>query len=117
MDKQRRKELQNQYKEMPTHMGVVQITNEKNGKIFIIGYTNLKNKWLTLRMQLDMGRFANAALQADWRALGAENFTYSVLEEKDTKDMADVRWETEEMKKKWLEALQPYDEKGYNSRE
>ncbi|UUZ78858.1 GIY-YIG nuclease family protein [Paenibacillus sp. P26] len=65
MDKSKRKELIEEFKQMKTYMGVVQITNQRNGKIFIDSFSNLKNKWFTLKMQLDMGRFANAELQKD----------------------------------------------------
>jgi len=114
MDKQRRKELLEQYKQIKTYMGAIKITNTTNGKIFISVYPNLKNKWLTLREQLDMGRFVNAQLQKDWNELGGEAFTYDVLEEKEVKEDMDVRWELKQMEKKWLEKLQPYGERGYN---
>ncbi|RUS46862.1 GIY-YIG nuclease family protein [Cohnella sp. AR92] len=114
MDKSKRKELQEEYKQIKTFMGVVRITNRTNGKMYVDSYPNLKNKWLTIQMQLDMGRFANAELQRDWTALGKDAFDYEVLEEKDTTDILDVRWETKQLEKKWLERLQPYGEKGYN---
>ena len=59
MDKARRKELKEQYNRIKTYMGVIQITNLSNGKIFIASYPNLKNKWMTIKSQLNMGRFAN----------------------------------------------------------
>ncbi|MBB6638390.1 GIY-YIG nuclease family protein [Cohnella thailandensis] len=114
MDKSKRKELQEEFKQVKTFMGVVRITNRANGKVFIDSYPNLKNKWLTIQMQLDMGRFANAELQRDWKEQGKEAFDYEVLEEKDTSDIADVRWETKQMEKRWLEKLQPYGDAGYN---
>lgn len=114
MDKSKRKELQEEYKQIKTYMGVIQITNKLSSKIYIDTFSNLKNKWLTLQMQLDMGRFANAELQKDWKELGAENFIYEVLEEKETDEIADVKWECKQMLKRWLEKLQPYEDKGYN---
>lgn len=114
MDKQRRKELMEQYKQIKTYMGVVKITNTANGKIFISAYPNLKNKWLTIRSQLDMGMFVNSQLQRDWNELGEEAFTYEVLEEKEVKEDTYTRWELKQMEKKWLEKLQPYGERGYN---
>jgi hypothetical protein len=65
-------------------------------------------------MQLNMGRFANAQLQKDWQELGVEAFTYEVLEEKNAGEVTDKRWELKQMKKKWLEKLQPYGDRGYN---
>ncbi|THF76351.1 GIY-YIG nuclease family protein [Cohnella fermenti] len=114
MQTNRRKELQEEYKQIKTYMGVVRLTNRVSGKMFIDAYPNLKNKWMTLQMQLDMGRFANAELQKDWNELGKDAFEYEVLEQKDTTDVADVRWETKMMGKRWLEKLQPYGDSGYN---
>jgi len=114
MDKQRRKELLEEYKKLKTYMGVIKITNQANGKIFLATYPNLKNKWLTIQAQLDMGRFANGRLQQDWKELGSEAFTYEVLESKDAGEVTDRRWELKQMAKPWLEKLQPYGEKGYN---
>jgi hypothetical protein len=114
MDKSRRKELQEEYKELKTYMGVIQITNRSNGKIYIDAYPNLKNKWLTIQMQLDAGRFANSGLQKDWKEHGKDSFVFEVLEQKDTTDIADIRWETKQMEKRWLEKLQPYGDKGYH---
>ncbi|MCR8634586.1 GIY-YIG nuclease family protein [Paenibacillus radicis (ex Xue et al. 2023)] len=114
MDKNKRRELQEEYKQLKTYMGAIQITNKTNGKIYVDSYPNLKNKWMNIQGQLDMGRFANSQLQKDWKELGAEAFTYEVLEEKETEGVTDVRWEIKQMEKRWLEKLQPYDDKGYN---
>ncbi|GGD55576.1 GIY-YIG nuclease family protein [Paenibacillus nasutitermitis] len=114
MDKNKRKELLEEYKQMKTFMGVIRITNKVSGKMYVDSYPNLKNKWLTLQAQLDMGRFANAKLQADWKELGSEAFIYEVLEEKETEGVADVRWEIKQLAKHWLDKLQPYGDRGYN---
>lgn len=114
MDKKSRKELLEKYKQLKTYMGVIQITNNVSGKIFITTYPNLKNRWLTIQSQLVMGSHPNSQLQKDWNELGSEAFAYEVLEEKETDDVADIRWELKQMEKSWLEKLQPYGEKGYN---
>ncbi|NEZ41277.1 GIY-YIG nuclease family protein [Paenibacillus alvei] len=114
MDMNKRKELIEAYKQIKTYMGVVQIKNTVNGKIYIDSYPNLKNKWLTLQMQLDMGRFANAQLQKDWKEFGSNAFTYEILEQKETDKVTDIRWEVKQIIKPWLEKLQPYGDTGYN---
>ncbi len=114
MDKDKRKELQESYKQMKTWCGAIQITNLSNGKIYIDTYPNLKNKWLTLKMQLDSGRFATAELQQDWKNEGESSFKYEVLEQLDASELSDVKWEMKQLKKKWLSKLEPYGEKGYN---
>jgi hypothetical protein len=114
MDTNRRKELVDQFKEIKTYMGVIQVTNTQNGKRYIDGYPNLKNKWHTLQMQLNLGSFANPEFVADWKRFGQEAFTYEVLEEVCTEDVHDVKWELKQLEKKWLERLQPYGDQGYN---
>lgn len=114
MDKNKRKELQEAFKEIKTYMGAIQIRNQANGKIFVKSYPNLKNKWLTIQAQLDMGQFPNLLLQKDWKELGAEAFAFEVLEQKDAGDITDMRWELRQLEKRWLEKLQPYGDKGYN---
>lgn len=114
IDKQRRKELLEQYKEMKTYMGVFQVKNNVNGKIFIDSCSNLKNRWFTLKMHLDTGRHPNSELQKDWNSFGPEAFTYEVLEQKEADKVTDVRWELKKLKQKWLEKLEPYGDRGYN---
>ncbi|MDQ6597898.1 GIY-YIG nuclease family protein [Bacillus salipaludis] len=114
MDKSRRKELKEEFKEFKTYMGIYQIKNKVNGKIYVDSCPNLKNKWLTLKMQLEMGRFANAQLQKDWSQLGGDAFVYEVLEKKEVEESTDRRWQLKQMVKQWLEKLQPYGERGYN---
>ena len=109
-DKKRRKELLEQYKQI---MGIIQIKNNINGKIFIDTCSNLKNRWFTLKGQLDMGRHPNSRLQKDWNEFGPEAFTYEILEKKEADEVSDVRWELKKMKNKWLEKLQPYEDSGY----
>lgn len=114
MDKKSRKELQEEYKQLKTYMGVIQITNIISGKIFIAAFPNLKNKWFTIQGQLLMGRYANSQLQKDWMELGPDAFSYEVLEEKETDEVTDMKWELKQMEKPWLEKLQPFGERGYN---
>ncbi len=114
MDAARKKELREQFKEIKTMMGVYKITNKINGKVFIGSAPNLKNKWFTLKMQLDSNRFANHGLQEDWTKLGEEAFTYEVLEEKELTPETDRKWAPKQLAKKWLEKEMPFGEKGYN---
>ncbi|WNQ12520.1 GIY-YIG nuclease family protein [Paenibacillus aurantius] len=114
MDMNKRRILLGEFNQIKTYMGVAQIKNEVNGKIFIDSYPNLKNKWFTLQMQLNQGRFANAQLQKDWKGFGADAFTYEVLQQKETDKITDMRWEQKQILKLWLQKLQPYGDKGYN---
>ena len=55
MDKQKRRAMIDAYKQQDTMMGVIQIKNNRTGKLYIAAYTNLKNKWLSITMQLNQG--------------------------------------------------------------
>jgi hypothetical protein len=114
MDKKTRKEMIQEYKQLKTYMGVIQIKNLRNGKIYLAAYPNLKNKWFTIQSQLAMGMHINAQLQKDWNELGPEAFAYEVLEEKETDEVTDMRWELKQIIKPWLEKLKPYGDRGYN---
>jgi hypothetical protein len=114
MDKSKRKELVEEYLQIKIFMGVVKITNRRNGKIFLASYPNLKNKWSTIQAQLEMGRFTSLQLQKDWNEQGAADFEYEVIEQKDAGEIKDIRWEQKQLLKKWLERLQPFGERGYN---
>lgn len=114
MDKKNRKELLEEYKQLKTYMGIIQITNNASGKIYLASYPNLKNRWLTIQGQLVMGMHVNSQLQKDWNELGPEVFTCEVLEEKEADEVTDMRWELKQMEKPWLEKLQPFGDRGYN---
>ena len=116
MDKYKRKELMEAYKQIKVYMGVYQIKNNENSKVLIGTSCNLKNRWLTLRMQLESNRHPNARLQKDWNDFGPDSFSYEVIEQKKCKDMVNINWELENMEKEWLEKLEPHDDKGYNKK-
>ena len=114
MDKQRKKELREEFSRQKSYMGVIQITNTVSGRIFIDTASNLKNRWYAVKMQLDIGRHVNKELQKDWNDSGADAFEYKVLEEKEIKADADNKRELAQMIKPWLDELSPFGERGYN---
>lgn len=114
LSRDRKKALKEQYLQMKTYCGIIQIKNKENGKLFLDSFPNLKNRWLTISAQLEQGRHFNSALQTDWNTYGKDAFVYTILEEENTEDFSDVRFELEKMMKSWMEKLQPYGEKGYH---
>lgn len=118
MDKQRRKALQQQYKQMDIMMGVVKITNTQNGKAYIVSYPDLRDKWQFIQSALTTGTYSSGALMRDWKEYGADAFTYEVLEEEAQQGESsdEIRRKLHQMEKPWLEKLQPYEENGYNRR-
>lgn len=114
MEKNRRKELLEEYKKVKICMGVYKIQNTVNGKIFIGSFPNIKNRWLTAKMQLEAGRHYNTALQKEWKEFGSDAFAYEVLEEKECEEGMDLKWEVKVLEDKWMAELTPYGEAGYH---
>ncbi len=113
-----KKELQAEYKEIKPRMGVFQIRNAANGKIFVDVSKDLDAIWNRHSFSLRMGGHKNAALQADWYQYGAEAFHFEVLSEIEVKETetADYDRELKALSVLYLEELTPYDERGYNKR-
>jgi len=116
-DKGRRKELLEAYKQIKVYMGVYQVKNTVSGRLFIGAAPNLKSRWMTMRMQLDESRHANALLQEDWKRYGPGAFQYEVLEQAEVTDATDAKHELRAMEAKWKKALRPYGERGYHAEE
>ncbi len=111
----RRKELQEFYKEIKTQAGLYQIKNAKNQKLFIESTPNLKSI-NGKKMALNMGNHMNKLLQSEWKEYGEAAFEVEVLEVlKEKKDVYfNVKEELKKMEQKWLDKLQPYGEHGYH---
>jgi len=113
-----RKELKEEYKQMKFKMGVFQIKNNINGKIFIGSSLDLKAIWFAQKLQLDMGMHQNGELQKDWKKFGSDNFSYDILDEiNETEDKpVDYKKEVKTLEDMIINELQPFEEKGYNKR-
>lgn len=113
---ERRKQLKLNYKQTPTPMGVYQLANNNNNKIFIGSSLNLPGKKNGLLFQLRQGGYFNKELQADWNLHGADAFSFTVLEEVDPDKNLPETWADclAILEQKWLDLLQPYQERGYN---
>ena len=111
-----RKELKEEYKQIKYKMGVFQIRNTVNGKIFIGSSLDLKAIWFAQKLQLETGTHQNSDLQKDWKEYGLENFSFEILEEiigNDDKPL-DYKKEIKALEQLILEDLQPFGSKGYN---
>ena len=113
-----RKELKEEYKQMTFKMGVFQIKNNINGKIFIGSSLDLKAIWYAQKLQLDMGMHQNSELQKDWKEFGSENFSYEILDEiNQTEDKPiDYKKEIKTLEDMIIDDLQPFEENGYNKK-
>lgn len=81
-----KKELKAAYKEMKFQVGVYQIRNKINDRIFIGSSTNLEAIWNRHCFTLNMGSHRNKVLQKDWKEFGEANFVFEILEELEQKD-------------------------------
>jgi hypothetical protein len=111
-----RSELKRMAKEIKTEAGIFQIRNTRNGKLFVEMTRNLK----TINGQLfslQTGGHPVKQLQQEYDEMGAEAFVVEVLEllEKPETGYFDERDALKKLKQRWLDQLQPYGERGYNT--
>lgn len=99
-------------------MGVFQIKNTVNDKIFIESSTDLISIWNRHRFQLNLGSHPNAELQKDWNAFGEDKFSYEILSEIKHLESEIIQYQKEVkiLEGMVIEELQPFDDKGYNKR-
>ncbi len=111
-----RAELKRQYKEQPPEMGVFAVRNHSNGKVLVGASLNLPGALNRLRFELSLRTHRTfPALQEDWDRLGAEAFTFEVLDvlEPPEEPGVDVQEELRVLEALWLERLRPSGEAGY----
>lgn len=111
-----KKDLKRQYKQALRPMGVYQIRNLVNEKVFIGSAFNLDGVFSKNKFQLDAGIHLNKSLQTDWDALGTDNFVFEILEEFSPRENLDLQGELSFLEDLWLEKSEPYGNKGYNER-
>jgi group I intron endonuclease len=113
-----KKEIKDEYKLLKFRMGVFQIRNLTNGKIFIGSSVNLDKIWNRHKFQLEMGGHKSPELQKEWNEYGADNFIFEILEEiKESDDPTiDNNKEVEILEGLVVEKLQPFENNGYNKR-
>lgn len=114
---ERRARLKRAYLESRPAMGVYQIRNRVNGKLFIDSSTNLAGTRTSREFQLRMGKIPSSpSLQKELTALGAAAFEVNVLEElPEPQPGQRVEHLLLALKLRWLEQLQPFGDRGYNS--
>jgi hypothetical protein len=81
----RRKEITNAYKNRKLCGGVYIITNTVNGRSLIGHVANLKSAQNHFQFAVTTGSTFHSKLQKDWKELGAQAFTFEVLEELEQK--------------------------------
>ena len=114
-----RKEINNLYKEKEFTIGVFQIRNAVNNKVFIDSGLDLDALWNRSKFELNGGTHLNKELQKDWKEFGGDQFQFEILSEIEQDDEGrprNYRKEAKLLATKFIEALQSTDQKGYHSR-
>jgi hypothetical protein len=117
MDK-KKKELKRAYLSDHTPMGVYQIRNNSNEKVFIAAAMNLPGAINSNRFQLNAGSHPNKRLQSDWSRFGSDNFSFDILDELGATEGPDhdYRADLAFLEEFWLDQAQPYEDRGYNEK-
>ena len=107
-----------EYKLSHRPMGVFQIRNTTNDKVFVDSSTNIPGKINRHSFALKMGKHANKSLQADWDELGPTTFEFETIEPVEPREDTDYDYAADlvTLEDLWLEKLEPYGDKGYNER-
>lgn len=97
-------------------MGVFQIKNGANGKVFLLKALNIPGIINRHQLELKRGMHRNRELQADWNQYGADVFSFETLATLKPEEYLPEQWPgaVSELLKVWLEKLQPYEDAGYN---
>jgi DNA-binding Xre family transcriptional regulator len=69
-------------------MGVYAIKNRPTGRVYVGSSWRIHQRWGLHRDRLERGTHANRQLQADWSAVGADAFEFTVLERTDSGSLA-----------------------------
>jgi hypothetical protein len=112
-----RKEMHREYKERVKPSGVFQIKNMANGKVLLGSSLNLEGPLNKHRFMLKINSHPNKELQQDWNQFGPDQFTFDILETVQIQDDPNFNLKDELtlLEEIWLEKLQPFGERGYNS--
>lgn len=116
-EKAGRGDLKRLYKQQQPEMGVYQLRNKANNRLYIGSSRNLDGTRTSRLFQLRMGKTVfSRELQSDLNRFGAESFEFSVLAVLDKPEPGDnVEQLLAALELHWLEKLQPFGERGYNS--
>lgn len=111
-----KKELREEYDQIKFQMGVFQIRNIVNQKIYIDSSINLTAAWNKNLMQLQFGSHMNKELQAEWNEFGESKFVFEVISELKHDDSREIDYkkEVKALEKLFIDDLKPFAERGYN---
>ena len=107
-----------EYKLSHRPMGVFQIRNTINGRLFVDSSLNVPGKINRHKFALNAGLHQSRSLQLDWNEMGESAFVFETLEDVNPRPDANYDYASDllTLEDLWLEKLEPYGEKGYNER-
>jgi hypothetical protein len=110
--------LKREYKESAMPVGIYRVWNKRRDRSLVGSSVNLPAILNRHRADLRMGAHRNSELQRDWNALGEDAFVFEVLDELAPREESsfDLKRELHTLEDLWLERLEPYAERGYNTR-
>lgn len=111
-------EAKRAYKLSHRPMGVFQIRNKVNGKVFVDSSLNVPGMINRYTFQLNAGVHPCKQLQADWKVQGSSDFEFETLEPVEPRDDQnyDYTADLEVLEDLWLEKLELFGNNGYNER-
>ena len=111
------KQLKKHYQQSTRPMGVFLIRNNRNDKVFLGSGMDLRGIINRHKFQLNRGIHPNKLLQGDWNEFGESNFAFEIVDELTPREGVELNYRAELsfLEKLWLEKLQPFDERGYNT--
>ncbi len=99
-------------------MGVFQVRNLTNEKVYIASSVNIPGFINRIKFQLNANVHPGKSLQKDWNELGSENFAFEILEEVFPREDPDYdhKADLEFLENLWLKKELPFGDKGYNEK-
>jgi hypothetical protein len=112
-----RAEMKRLYKQCRPDMGIYQLRNRTNGRIYVGSTENLEGTRTSRLFQLRMRKAVfSPELQKDLNEFGADAFEFSVLAVMERPEQGrQPKQALAALHLHWLEKLQPFGERGYNS--
>ena len=112
-----RAQLKRQCRQNRPEMGVYQLRNTANGKIYVGSSQNLEGTRTSRLFQLRMGKAVfSGELQKDLNEFGAGSFEFTVLGVLEKPEAGEsIERSLAALHLQWLEKLRPFGERGYNS--
>ncbi len=112
-----KKDIKREYKEREKTAGVFQVKNTENEKVLLGSSLNLEGLLNRHKFLLATGSHRNEALQREWNEFGPDKFVFEILEVVKIKDdpAFNLDDELKFLEEIWLERLQPFGERGYNT--